>query len=184
MEIAPITTSELQGRTRAWGTELSVIDGGGHVVIESSLGTAAKPFFAVFRTAHGEWRVERKDPFVPPGPERRGLRDRAERLDVFDPGGNVVATHHAGDLALSDGETFEWVPPDAFSTSCGLGGDLWVAKAKWPRRRGFRAELSGAMLAREDCGLLAGVAAMLTHTSLRRRRARSWVSWVDEAGWG
>ena len=105
---------------------MSVIDGGGHVVIESRLGAAAKPFLAVFQTALGEWRVERKDPFVPPGPKRQGLRDRAEgRLEVFDPSGSLVATLHAGELALTHGETLVWVPPDAYSTSCRAGECDW-----------------------------------------------------------
>ncbi|MGZ5342707.1 MAG: hypothetical protein ACXWEK_06715, partial [Solirubrobacterales bacterium] len=176
LDLAPITSSQLQGRTRAWGQELSVMDGAGHIVIEARLGNAAKPHYAVFRTAQGEWRVERTDTFVLPGPRRSGLRDRTERLDVLDSSGNVVAVMRRGQLTLADGENLRWVYPATYSTSCGLGGDLWVAKAHWPRRRGFRAELSGGMLAREDRGLLTGIAAMLTHTSLRSRRIRNWTS--------
>ncbi len=69
-------------------------------------------------------------------------------------------------LALGSGEALTWVGPAIWSSVCSLGGDLWVAKVLWPRRRGFRAELSGAMLAREDRALLTGIAAVLTQSTL------------------
>jgi hypothetical protein len=175
MDLVPVTTSTLEGRTRAWGKELNVVDVAGLRVIEVRLGAATKPPYAVFRTAQGEWRVERTDPFLPPGPKRRGLRGRAERLDVVDSSGEIAATMPGATLTLGDGETLTWVYP-GFTTLCGLGDGLWVARAHWPRRRGFRAEVSEAMLAREDGGLLVGIGAMLTQTSLRRRRIDSWTS--------
>jgi hypothetical protein len=150
-----------------------MVDGAGLRVIEVWLGTAVKPPYAVFRTAQGEWRVERTDPFVPPGPKRSGLRSHAERLDVVDSSGEIAATMHRATLTLADGETLTWVYPGS-TTLCGLGDGLWVARAHWPRRRGFRAEVSGTMLAREDRGMLVGIGAMLTQTSLRRRRIDSW----------
>ena len=149
------------------------MDAAGNLVIGCRLGTAVKPPYADFWTAQGEWTVERTDPFVPPGPKRTGLRDRFERLDVIDSAGNVAAMMHAATLTLADGEELFWIYPGQFDTACALGGDLWVARANWPRRRGFRAEVSGTMLAREDRGLLIGIAAMLTQTSLRKRRLSS-----------
>jgi hypothetical protein len=135
MDLAPITTSKLEGRTGAWGKELNVVDGAGLRVIEVRLGTAVKPPYAVFRTANGEWRVERTDPFLPPGPKRSGLGGRAERLDVVDSSGDVVATMSSGRLTLAEGEELTWVYPGR-TTLCGLGDGLWVARAHWPRRRG------------------------------------------------
>jgi hypothetical protein len=173
MDLAPVTTSKLEGRTRAWGKELNVVDGAGLRVIEVRLGTAVKPPYAVFRTTNREWRVDRTDPFLPPGRKRSGLRGRAERLDVIDASGDIVATMSSGRLTLSEGEELIWVYP-GLTTLCGLGDGLWVARAHWPRRRGFRAEVSGAMLARDDRGLLTGIGAMLTQTSLRSRRIDSW----------
>jgi hypothetical protein len=172
MDLAPVTTSRLRGRTRDWGKHLRVEDEAGNLVIECMLGTAVKPPYATFRTAQGKWTVERTDPFVPPGPKRSGFRHRLERLDVFDSGGEVVATMHGATLKLAHGEELIWVYPQ-YTTLCGLRDGLWVARAKWPRRQGFRAEVSGAMLAREDRGLLIGIAAMLTQTSLRKRRMDS-----------
>jgi hypothetical protein len=169
MDLAPITTSELRGRTRKRGKELSVVDGAGHVVVEARLRGAAKPAYATFATAHGEWRIERRGRWLPPGlpgPRRSSRRDGKPRLDVVDWAHRVVATMRGSELTLADGETLTWVGPRIWSSLCGLGGDLWIAKGLRPRRRGFRAELSGAMLAREDRALLTGIAAVLTYAAL------------------
>jgi hypothetical protein len=178
MDLAPVTTSKLEGRTRAWGRELNMVDSAGLRVIEVRLGAKAKPPYAVFRTASGEWRVERTDPFRPPGPKRSGLRGTAERLDVIDSSGDIVATKSSGRLTLAGGEELTWIQPRSSTSLCGLGDGLWVARAHWPRSGGFRADVSDAMLARDDRGLLTGIAAMLTQTSLRSRRIRGWTSGV------
>jgi hypothetical protein len=144
-----------------------VVDGADHVVVQAALGRAAEPALALLRTAHGEWRVERRtDPFLPPGPVRRARTDRTETLEAIDASGTVVASMRRDQLTLADGETLTWVGPRLWSSRCGLGGDLWVAKGLRPRRRGFRAELSGAMLAREERARLTGLAAVLTHWAL------------------
>src|SRR2546430_914970 len=109
----------------------------GQHVIEVRLGTAAKPPYAVFSTAQGEWKVERTDPFVPPGARRTALRGRWHTLDVIDSSGNVVATMRGSQLTLADGEELTWVYPRSYTTLCGLGNGLWLARAHWPRRRGF-----------------------------------------------
>ena len=174
IDLAPILlASKLEGRTSRWGKDLSVVDAAGSDVIEVRLGTAAKPPYAVVRTAQGEWRVDRFDPFRPPGPKRTGLDGGRERLDVLDSDGNIVARKSGYTLTLADGEELTWD-----STACGLGNGLWTARAHWPRRRGFRAEVSREMLAREDHGLLAGVAALLTQTTLRSQRIDTWTDFT------
>lgn len=159
MDLAPVTTSKLEGRTRAWGKELSVVDSASNDVIEVRLGTVAKPPHATVRTAQGEWRVDRFDPFRPPGPKRTGLDGGRERLDLLDSDGNIVATKSGYTLTLADGEELTWD-----STACGLGDGLWTARAHWPRRRGFRAEVA------ERCSLVktTGFLPALRRCSLRR----------------
>ena len=92
-------------------------------------------------------------------------------LVVVNASNQDVATMRNMELRLADGGSFTWVGSRIWSSICGLGGDLWVAKGLRPRRRGFRAELSRAMLAREDRELLTSIASILTHVDLTRRGA-------------
>ena len=165
---------------------MSLVDHAGHVVLEARLRRAAKPAYAVIRTAQGELRVDRTDGFLPPGPKRSARRDRSEKLEVVDPTGNVVATMRKNQLTLADGEALAWAGPRIWSNRCGLGGDLWLAKGLRPRRRGFRAELSGAMLAREDRALITGIAAILTQVALTSNRGGGAAEFGASlgAGWG
>ena len=170
MDLAPIITSELHGQARNRGKELSVKDAAGQIVVEARLGSAAGPDHAAFRTAHGEWRIvdrKRVKEWTGKGP-RPMWRDVISPTDrvVIDVSNQDVATMNKADLTLADGETLTWAGPRLWSSLCGLGGDLWVARGLRPRRRGFRAELSGAMLAREDRALLTGIASILTQVSL------------------
>ena len=168
MDLAPITTSELRGRARKWGKELTVTDTNGQNVVEASLARVGKPEVAVFRTAVGEWRIElrkRKWTGKEPEPRWRGWFASRDQV-VVDASGSVVAAMRNDRLTLADGETLAWVGPRVWNSLCGLGGDLWVAKGLRPRRRGFRAELSRAMLAREDRELLSGIASIMTQIDL------------------
>jgi hypothetical protein len=92
-------------------------------------------------------------------------------LVVVDASNQDVATMRKIELRLADGESFTWAGSRIWSSICGLGGDLWVAKGLRPRRRGFRAKLSRAMLGREDRALLTGIASILTHVDLTGRGA-------------
>jgi len=150
--LAPITASRLQGRVR--GKALTVTDPNGDVVVQAALGKAAKADYAVFETAQGKWRVE------------RGGRST---LVALDPVGNAVATARKGEVVLPDGETLPWELSSRVRPRYRLGGDLWVAKPTRLPLREFNAELSQAMLAREDRALLAGLASILAQHMLRGR---------------
>ena len=155
-----------------------------HAVVEATLGRSARGASdATFRTAHGQWRIEARSRRESEGTgkwPRPMWRDviAPEDLVVVDDDNQDVATLRGRELRLVDGESLIWVGSRIWSGTCGLGGDLWIAKGLRPRRRGFRAELSEAMLAREDGELLTGVASILTHVNLTGRGA------VDVAGIG
>jgi hypothetical protein len=109
-------------------------------------------------------------------------------LSVLDSARNPVATWRKGEIVLVGGETLPWELTSLLRARCRLGGDLWVAKPGGPRRRTFKAELSAAMLAREDVDLLAGIASILTHRALLELRSKSSIAGgpraQDEAlGW-
>ena len=62
------------------------MDGTDRTVVEARLGTAAGPAYAVFRTAHGEWRIEWRirhgREWTGKGP-RPMWRDTMARKDLF-----------------------------------------------------------------------------------------------------
>lgn len=174
MALVPITTSELRARVTRRGQELTVADRDGNVVVQGKLGKAAKPALAQIVTAEGRWRLERRErPRNAMGARIfwRRLPTFQERVVINTSNEEEVATLRGTNLTLADGETLTWAGPRIWTSLCGLGDGLYVAKSLWPRRRGFRAELSPAMLAREDKALLTGLGAILTQMARMNRRA-------------
>src|SRR5262249_44541653 len=117
MELAPITTTELRGRSRHWGKELTVVDPAGNAVMEARLGKAATPNFAELTTAKGSWRIERrKRDWTKQGP-RPLWWDAPARQDlvVLDESDDDVATWREGKLTLTDGESLVWAGPRSWT---------------------------------------------------------------------
>ena len=163
MGLAPITASHLLGRVHKRGKALTVTDPNGDVVVEAALGKAARPAYAIFGTAGGQWGVA----------EGRGSGlTGAQTASVVDSKENVVARLLEGEVVLPDGERLTWglsgLPPH-----CRIGGDLWVARLGMMRERRFKAELSRVMLARDDLDLLTGLASVLTYSAQELRRSRT-----------
>jgi hypothetical protein len=102
-------------------------------------------------------------------------------LDAF---GNPVATAKNGEVVRGNSEHLPWARSNLPRTRYRLGGDLWVAKASWLSRRRFSAELSQAMLARDDTNLLVGIASILTQDAVARRRALLGAAGGFSASWG
>jgi len=156
VSLTPITTSRLQGLAGNRGKTLTVTDPNGNVVVEAMERQADDRVEMVLDTAGGRWRVEQA---VSSGSE----------ITVLDSAGNAVAISSRGKVVLADGEVLSWERrnlPARYRL-----GDLWVAKGSWRSKRRFSAELSEAMLARDDKSMLVGIASLLTqHAVLRRRQ--------------
>lgn len=154
MELAPVTSTRLHGRTHDRGKALTVTDTSGDEVVRAVLGEEARPAYAVFQTFGGRCRIE--------AGARSGLTG-VESASVVDWQGNVVARVLSGEIMLAGGESLQWKLSSVLRTRCRVGGDLWVATAGSLFRGGrFRADLSEAMLARADVSFLTGLAAILT----------------------
>jgi hypothetical protein len=160
VEIVPVATSPLRGRIRKRGRMLTVTDPTDAVVVQAALGKAASPAYAKFETAGQSWRID------------HGSSSAA----VLDCNGDLVAKVLQGAIVLADNERLEW-ELSGLPLSCRIG-DLWVARLGVMRERRFKAQLSPAMLAREDLGLLAGLASVLTFSAHRLRQGRG-----TAAGW-
>jgi hypothetical protein len=146
------SASPLRGSTSKRRSLLTVTGPGGEVVVEARLRKRAEPSAAVFETAEGEYRLERPERF---------------HLAVFDPSGAEVTRKQKEAVTLAGDEVLEWDESTFVRSRFRLGGDLWVAKPRWPPPlRGFTAELSTGFLAREDRGMLAGLAAVLTQWAI------------------
>ena len=145
-KFVPVLSSQLRGRAPRRSKVLSLTDPAGGTVAEIAFGKGVKPALAIFETAGCKWRL------LP------GSRSEAY---VLDPDGVPVARARDGEVLMPDGETLAWVRT-AFVNRYHLGPDLWVAHSQL-LRRGFSAKLSPAMLARDDRGMLTGLAATLTH---------------------
>ncbi len=155
MDLAPITSRRLVGRTQKFGTELSVTDPAREMVVRAAVGKAAGTAYAVIYTAGGTWRIRKS---------ARNELTGTESSPVLDLADKTVATLVAGEVALAGGETLPWKLTGVLRKRCRLGGDLWEARRRGGRDAGFRADLSAAMLAREDVALLAGLFSVLTHS--------------------
>jgi hypothetical protein len=107
----------------------------------------------VFETAGGRWRVEQS----------------GSSVTVVDPTDRAVATLHRGQVVLAAGEALLWEQTSLPRVRYRLGGDLWVAKGSWRWRGRFNAELSQAMLGRDDRTLFVGIASILTQDAVTRR---------------
>ena len=136
-------------------------DPNGDVVVEAALGKAARPAYAIFGTAGGQWGVAG-------GP---GRTDRRQTASVVDSKENVVARLLEGEVVLPDGEN----SPGGFGPAAPLPhrrGPLG-GEARHGARRRFKAELSRVMLARDDLDLLTGLASVLTYSAQELRRSRT-----------
>jgi hypothetical protein len=163
-DLRPVTTSQLKGRSSQRGKLLTVTDPNGDAVVQAVLAKAVKPAYAVFKAADGEWRVEQTG---------------RHELVVLDPSARASARVRTGEVVLANRETLTWHKPSHVRPRYRLGGDLWVAKpSRLPVRR-FNAKLSQAMLARDDRGLLVGIASILT-LHVVQLRARWW--WIPSGG--
>jgi hypothetical protein len=166
MDLAPVTASHLQGRTRNWRRALTVTDPNGDTVVRAALGRAAGSAYAVFDVVGGRWRIEQG---------ARSGQTGTESALVLDRTGNTVATLLEGEIVLAGGETLPWKLSGLLRKRCRLGADLWVAKPRGPRNGRFRAELSQAMLAREDLSLLTGIFSVRTHRAFVELTSGAWV---------
>jgi len=161
--LQPVTASQLRGRITEKGRRLILTNPNGAVIVEGALGKAAAPAEATFKAADGTWSVE---------------ADGSKTVVVLDWRRKAVATARKGEVDLPSGEKLLWKQA-SFPTRYRLGDDLWVAKpSRLPVRR-FSAELSQAMLNREDRGLLVGIASILT-LHVVQLRARRW--WIPSGG--
>jgi hypothetical protein len=131
-----------------------VIDPSGAVVVEGELGKAAAPYEAIFTTSDGKWQIE---------------AGGSGSVAVLDSNRRSVATARKGEVVLASGERLPWRQSSFPGARYQLGNDLWVAKGGWLPRR-FYAEVSPAMLSREDKGLVMGIVSILTHVAVERRR--------------
>ena len=105
------------------------------------------------------------------GGHRLGLTG-IESAPVLDARGKPVAKLLEGEIVLSGGERLAW-KLSGLLPRCRIGEGLWVAKLGTMRSRRFTAELSPAMLAREDLYLLTGLAAVLTYSAEELHRSRT-----------
>jgi hypothetical protein len=167
LDLRPLGTSRLQGRTTGRGQALTVIDSDGTAVVEGALGKAAAPAEAMFRTAEGRWRVEAS----------------ASGVAILDLKRRTVATARKGEVVLASGERLLWKRSTLPRVRYRFGDDLWVAKGSWLPRR-FTAELSPALLAREDRSLLVGIASVLTQHAVAQRRSGLGAAGGFGASWG
>jgi hypothetical protein len=159
MELAPVTAPPLQGRTGKRGRTLAVTGPNGDWSSAQPLARRPNPTMPSSRPPGGRWRLE---------PASRSV------LSVLDSAGNAVATWRKGEVVLAGGETVPWEQRSLLRPRCRLGGDLWVAKRRRLRYRRFSAELSQAMLARDDLTLLTGIFSILTHRALIELGPRWW----------
>ena len=173
--LTAITASPLQGEASNRGRALTVTDPNGDVVVEAmekkwegrweeELGGL------VFETADGRWRMEQ--PGRPVRQSGRVLTTVPSRsgVAILDAAGNTVAAARDGQVVLPSGESLSWQKSGfLIKTRFRLGNDLWVAKGSWRSGRRFSADLSQAMLARDDKALLTGIASILTQHAVRRR---------------
>jgi len=155
MGLSPLTTSRLRGRAGHRGKTLTVTDPNGNVIVEAMERQIDDRVEMVIDTAGGRWRVEQS---ISSGSE----------IAALDSAGNAVATSSRSKVVLADGEVLSW-EQRSLPTRYRLG-DLWVAKGSWRSKRRFSAELSEAMLARDDRSMLVGVASLLTQHAVVRRR--------------
>src|SRR5262249_34834058 len=97
----------------------------------------------------------------------------------------TVAAASDGQVVLPSGETFSWKRSGILTrTRLRLGNDLWVAKGSWRTGRTFSADLSQAMLARDDKALLVGIASILTQHAVTRRGRLLGAAGGFGAAWG
>lgn len=150
------SSSPLSASTAKRRSLLTLKDGGG-VVVEARVDKAAKPSVAVFETAEGEYHLERAD---------------SNLLVLYGPGNAEVARKVKGAVELPGGESLPWKTSDFVISRYRLGEDMWVAKPRFPGPgRGFKAEVSIGFLAREDRGILAGLATVLTMSAIETKAA-------------
>jgi hypothetical protein len=181
-DLRPVTASQLEGRSRRRGKQLTVTDSDGSPVVGAVLGKAAYPHDAIVETFEGTWRM-RAD---------RGLEkvrvpttvDASDRMSIRDEAGKTVAIARTGEVLLPwTEERFAWDQSNPPRTRYRLGGDLWVARGSWLRRR-FVAELSPAILGRDDKCLLVGIASVLTQSVIEARRRLLSGAGGAGASWG
>jgi hypothetical protein len=153
MELRPVAASHLKGVSRQRGNLLTVTDSTGSAVIQVTLGKAADSAGAIFETAEGRWRIEPSGHWVA----------------ILDSARKTVAAARDGEVVLLSGERLPW-KQSSFPTRYRLGEDrLWVARGRW-LSQGFTAKVSSATLARDDKGLLVGIASVLTQNAVKRRQ--------------
>jgi hypothetical protein len=163
MDLRPVTEPRVEGRVERKGKTLTVTDSRGAVIVQGAVDKAE----ASFKTAEGRWRIEAAD---------RGVA-------VVDWAGKVVATARKGEVVLPSGERFLWKRSSLPRVRYRLGDDLWVARGSWRARR-FSAELSPAMVGREDKSLLVGIASILTQDAIERRGRLLGTAGGFGASWG
>jgi hypothetical protein len=164
-KFVPVLSSQLRGRAPRRSKVLSLTDPAGGTVAEIAFGRGVKPALAIFETDDGRWRF---------------LSGSRSEVAVLDPDGRTVARARDGEVLMPDGETLAWVRT-AFVNRYHLGPDLWVAHSQL-LRRGFIAKLSPEMLARDDRGMLTGLAATLTHFAVSGRSGGFDGGWFDGGG--
>jgi hypothetical protein len=152
MSLAPINASPLQGLASNRGKSLTVTDPNGNVVVEAAQIKTLDGDGVVVETAGGRWWIEQAD---------------RSAVTVLDSAGQAVATVQKGEVIRADSGTLSW-EQRGLPSRYQLGGDLWVAKGGWRSGRRFSAELSRAMLGRDDMNLLIGIAAILTQHAMAR----------------
>jgi hypothetical protein len=164
MALTPINGSPLHGHAYNRGKSLTLADPNGNPVLTVAVSEAVDRVLVVFETAAGQWRFQQ----LP--------QDHGSEITIFDADDRAVATARNGEVALATGENLSWEQTSRMHTRYRLGDDLWVAKRSRGSGRTFRAELSQAMLARDDVSLLAGIASILTQHAVKHQRRRSVVA--------
>ena len=162
MGLGRVTTSRLKGRARNWRRALVVTDPAGETVVKAAFGKLARPAYAVFDTAGGRWTIEQG---------ARSAVTGIESAAVLSGRGTTVATIQEGAILLADDETLSWKLSGLLRKRCRIGPDLWTARPGGARNGRFRAELSAALLAREDLSLLAGLFSVLSYRSFQESGA-------------
>ncbi len=164
MSLTPINGPSLQGRAYNRGRSLIVANPTGNPVVAVAVNETSDHVLVVIETAADQWRFQQLH------------QDHDSEITVFDTADRAVATARSGEVALATGETLAWEQTNRMRTRYRLGGDLWVAKRSRGSGRRFRAELSQAILARDDMNLLVGIASVLTQDAVKRQRRRSVVA--------
>src|SRR5262249_25480217 len=122
-----------------------------------------------FDTDGDTWRIQQSD---------------RSSVVVLDSADRIVASVRTGEVILNGNEVLPWKQVSLPRTRYRLGGDLWVARGSWRSGRRFDAELSEALLGRQDKALLIGLASILTQHAMAHRNRLLGAAAGFGAAWG